>query len=244
MLSQQSILRTYYHTDGEVNLLALPVHHCMEAATTLRLDDDLFTAANLLAQSGEYAPVMVEEDRPIALLTGKDMTHFFRTLFEGIILIERIETRLRAYTDAAFPDAAALNDAALRVFGPGPKQPELPARNPSRLSLGDRMLFMCDGDIWPVFADALDSRELFMRLIDRVRRIRNELMHFRGSLSFAEQDALRKAHSWLSQRPLPATAPPLPPQPSQPRGRATGNNPYFQVMGRPLRTLPQEHAGA
>ena len=40
---------------------------------------------------GVYAPVVMAGDKPISILTGKDMTHFFRSLFEGIILVERIE---------------------------------------------------------------------------------------------------------------------------------------------------------
>lgn len=236
LVSQQSILRSYYHTEGLVDLLSLPVAHCVEPVDVLRPSDDLFQTADLLAQPGTHTPVVVEDDRPVAILTGKDMTHFFRSLFEGIILIERIEIRLRDYAAAAFPDAEALNEAARRVFGPGPKNPEYSARNPKHFTFADRMLFMCDNDIWPVFAPALESREIFMQLMDRARRVRNALMHFRGNLSYSELDALRKAHSWLSQRPLsgPAALPPLPDD-GPPRG--SGSNPYGAVMARKARTL-------
>lgn len=238
MVSQQSILRTYYHTDGAVALLDLPVAHCMEPVTILHMDDDLFKAANVLAQSGAYAPVVVEDDKPVGLLTGKDMTHFFRSLFEGIILIERIETRLVDYIAQAFPDPAVLNEAAKRVFGLGPNNPEYAARHPDRFSLGDRVLFVTDDDIWPAFESAFGSREVFMHLLDRVRRVRNALMHFRGNLSYSEQDALRKANVWLSQRPMVSAAPPLPPIEEYNSARTTGNNPYPKVMGRKPRTLP------
>jgi CBS domain-containing protein len=238
MLSQQSILRTYYHTDGVIDLLGLPVQHCVETAAILHMDDDLFKAANLLAQPGVYAPIVVEGDKPVGILTGKDMTHFFRSLFEGVILVERIETRLREQMAAAFPDGAALNEAAKRVFGPGPKNPEYAARNPKYFTFGDQMLFFCDSDIWPAFEPALGSRDLFMQLMDRVRRVRNALMHFRGNLSFSEQDALRKAQLWLSQRPMAEPAPPLPPLAEYIPAHTTGNNPYPKVMGRKPRTLP------
>lgn len=238
MLSQQSILRTYYHTEGIADLLELPVQHCTEPAAILHLDDDLFRAADLLAQSGVYAPVMVAGDKPVGLLTGKDMTHFFRSLFEGVILAERIEVRLREQTAAAFPDGAALNEAAKRAFGPGPQNPAYPARNPKYFTFGDQILFFCDTDVWPAFEPVFGSRELFMQLMDRVRRVRNALMHFRGNLSISEQDALRKAHTWLSQRPLAAPAPPFPPLEDYGPGRTTGNNPYPKVMARKPRTLP------
>jgi CBS domain-containing protein len=238
MLSQQSILRTYYHTDGAVNLLDLPVSHCTETVTMLHKDDDLFHAANILAEPGHYASVVVEGDRPIGILTGKDMTRFFRSLFEGIILVERIETRLSEFIARGFPDAEALNEAAKRVFGAGPNKPEYSARNPDHFTLADRISFIVDDDIWSHYEQAFGSREVFMHLIDRVRRVRNALMHFRGSLSYSEQDALRKAQSWLSQRPMVAAAPALPAWDEYNPARTTGNNPYPQVMGRKLRTLP------
>lgn len=237
MLSQQSIVRTYYHTEGVVNLLDLPVSHCTEAATTLHLDDDLFTAANILAQSGQYASVVVEEDKPVGLLTGKDMTRFLRSLFEGVILVERVETRLHDYIAQAFPDAAALNEAAKLVFGPGPNQPQYAARNPARFTFADVVSFMCDPDLWPIYEPAFGSCELFMQLMDRVRRVRNGLMHFKGQLDCIEQDAVRKAWSWLGQRPMVGVAPPLVPLEERGAVRATANNPYLQVMGRKSRTL-------
>lgn len=238
MCSQQAILRTYYHTDGQVDLLDLPVQHCMEPAAVLYPEDDLFKAANLLAQPGIYAPVVVEGDKPTTILTGKDMTHFFRSLFEGVILVERIETRLTEFMRTAFPEPAVLNEAAKRAFGPGPKDPQYAARHPDRFTFGDLMLFMCDNDVWPAFEAVLGSREVFMQLMDRTRRVRNALMHFRGNLSFSEQDALRKAYLWLSQRPMPSPAPPLPPFEDYGSATTTGNNPYVKVMARKPRTLP------
>jgi CBS domain-containing protein len=240
MVSQQSILRTYYHTDGAVNLLDLPVAHCAEATTVLHLDDDLFHAADLLARPGHYASVLVEGDKPIAILTGKDMARFFRSLFEGIILVERIETRLAEYIDAAFPNPEALNEAARRVFGPGPDKPDYPARRPDHFTLADRVSFIADDDLWPFYQEALGSREVFMYLVDRVRRVRNALMHFRGSLSYSEQDALRKAQNWLTQRPMVATVSTLAAWDEYNTAKTTGNNPYPEVMGRKLRTLPAD----
>ncbi|QLQ08623.1 MAG: hypothetical protein HZY76_23350 [Anaerolineae bacterium] len=73
------------------------------------------------------------------------------------------------------------------------------------------MLLICDDDIWPAFAPVFGSRELFMQLLDRVRRVRNTLMHFRGNLSASEQDTMRKAYTWLSQRPLTTPRRPSPP---------------------------------
>ncbi len=77
-----------------------------------------------------------------------------------------------------------------------------------------------------------------MHLMDRVRRVRNVVLHFRGNLSYSEQDALRKAFTWIGQQPMVSAAPPFPPAEPATDGRATAANPYFQVMGRKPRTLP------
>lgn len=242
MLAQQGVLRTYYHTDGAVNLLDLPLAHCMDPVSTLRMEDDLFRAANLLARPGVYAPVVVEDGRPVGLLTGKDMTHFFRSLFEGIILVERIETRLAEMIAQAFPSPEALNEAGRQVFGPGPNNPAYSARHPDRFTFSDRMALITDDDTWPAFEPAFGSRDVFMHLMDRTRRVRNALMHFRGNLSFSEQDALRKAHTWLEQRPAVTTAFVLVPKAEYTGAYTTGNNPLPSIMGRKLRTLPAGEA--
>lgn len=225
-------------TAGKVSLLDLSVVDAMELAHTLTLQDDLLTAVDNLRQRGVYAVIVVQDEMPVGILTGKDMSVLFHNLFEGILLVERIETRLTEFMRTAFPEPAVLNEAAIRAFGPGPKNPQYAARHPDRFTFGDLMLFMCDDDIWPAFEAVLGSREVFMQLMDRTRRVRNALMHFRGNLSPSEQDALRKAYLWLSQRPMPALAPPLPPFENYGSARTTGNNPYVKVMGRKPRTLP------
>lgn len=63
-------------------------------------------------------------------------------------------------------------------------------------------------------------------------------MHFRGNLSASEQDTMRKAYTWLSQRPLTTPAPPFAPLEADVSVRATANNPYPKVMGQTPRTLP------
>jgi CBS domain-containing protein len=211
MISQQSLLSLYFFTGGAAPLLDLPIHHALEPAAVLTEGDDLFTAVDLLTAPGTGAAVVVRRSeepsaaktpgQPVGIMTGKDMTHFFRALFEGIILIERMEIALRDYTSRAFPDEESLNAAAMAVFGPGPNKPHLPARNPFRLTLGDRILLMVHDANWPRFEPVLGPRSVFMPLAQLVRQARNELMHFRGQLGTLEHDGLVRAYTWLMQRP-------------------------------------------
>ncbi len=217
MVSQQGILGLYFHTGGNAPLLDLPVHHVMEPALTLDVGDTLYKAVDRLTAPGAYAAVVVKGTRPVAILTGKDMTNFFRSLFEGIILVEEIELLLRDHVARAFPDKVSLNAAAIATFGPDPENPQWARRNPNKLSFGDQVWLMVDDDNWPRFEAVLGPRSVFSTLMERVRQVRNQLMHFKGQLDPLEHDALIRTYTWLQNRPAwPDTSPgapvPLPPK--------------------------------
>ena len=243
VLTLTAILRLYYHTEGAVDLFDLDVTHCLEPAVTVDVSADLFRAVDSLATPRVSAVFVLAEGRPVGILTGKDMTVFFRALFEGIILVERVETILNEQISQAFPSEEALNAAAILAYGADRKDPSRPQRHPHRVSLADKMVLICEGHNWPLFEPALGPREAFMHLMERVRRVRNNVMHFRGDLGALERDALDQAYSWLLHR----TQTPPPPaatgnhhgqQEPPPASGASpvGGNPYFMLMQRPLRT--------
>jgi hypothetical protein len=108
---------------------------------------------------------------------------------------------LHNYVSVAYPSEEALNVAAIAAFGPDPDNPRYARRNPHKLSFGDRILLIADSDNWPQFEPVLGPRVVFMHLMERVRQVRNELMHFNGQLDMIERDLLLRANSWLQQRP-------------------------------------------
>ncbi len=201
MVSQQGILGLYFHTDGKSALLELPVHHVMETALRLDVADHLYLAVDRLSVPGAYAAVVTEGGQPVAILTGKDMSSFFRSLFEGIILVEEIELLLRGYVDKAFPDDESLTTAAIAAFGADPDNPKWARRNPNKLSFGDELLMMVDDDNWPRFEAVLGPRPVFSALMERVRQVRNQLLHFSGQLDPLEHDGLLRTYAWLQNRP-------------------------------------------
>lgn len=201
MVYQTAILNLYYFTKGDAPLLTMNVSHVLERAAELAADDTLFRAVEALTSPGIAAAVTVRDGVPVGILTGKDMTHFFRTLFEGIILVERVELTLREHVQRAYPDEDALNAAAIAAFGRDPENPHYAIRNPHKLSFGDRLLMIADDDNWPRFEPVLGPRIVFMHLMEGVRQVRNDLMHFKGQLEVLERDALLRADSWLGQRP-------------------------------------------
>lgn len=201
LISQQGIAGLYFHTRGKTPLLELSVNHALEAVTILSPDDHLFKAVESLAAPRTNAVVVADQGHLAGLLTGKDMIHFFRSLFEGIMLAEEVELILRDYTAKAFPDEASLNAAAMATFGPGPNEPTLPRRNPHKLSFGDRMQLLCAAPNWPRVEPIFEPQPVFVTLMNRVREVRNELMHFRGQMDPLEYDALTRAYTWLQNRP-------------------------------------------
>jgi hypothetical protein len=62
-------------------------------------------------------------------------------------------------------------------------------------------MMIADDDNWPRFEPILGPRVVFLHLMERVRQVRNELMHFSGRLDPIEREALMRADGWLQQHP-------------------------------------------
>jgi len=201
VVSQPSILSTYYHSGGRVHLLDLAVTHCLDEAVTVDMKEDLYAVADGLTGKGVYAVIIVSEDKPVGILTGKDMTRFFHDLFEGLLLVEEIESSMRDYAQKAFPGQTAMNQALMNAFGHDKGRRDKPARTFDRLGFLDQMMMIADDDNWPIFQDTLGPRTLFLQLMEQVRRARNLLAHFRGQLDDMSSDGLKRAKIWLTNRP-------------------------------------------
>lgn len=202
IVSEQTILRTYYHSEGKVSLLSLTVPHCQEQALTLELDDDLLDVLEVLEDRDNYAVIIVDEQkRPTGILTHYDMTNFFREVSEGQLFVETVELTLRRYIEEAFPDKEAMKGALMAAFGPDRRKPERPARDYHHLGFLDHVRLITDDDNWPHFERALAPQELFWSLMNQVRQTRNQLAHYRGRPTSLQYNGLRTALDWLATRP-------------------------------------------
>jgi CBS domain-containing protein len=201
LITQPAILSLYFFTNGAAPLLTLPLHHALSPCAALTEEATFFQAVDLLTSPGTAAVVVTREQQPIGVLTGKDMTHAFRALCEGIILVERIERTLRDHVERAYPNEDALNAAAIAAFGQDPENPHYARRNPHKLTFGARLTLITDPENWPRFAAVLGPQTVFVPLMERVHQVRNKLLHFSGRLDPLERDALAGADGWLQQRP-------------------------------------------
>jgi CBS domain-containing protein len=215
IISEERIIRMYYHLVEGVSLLDLKVDHCLTPAVTLPLDRDLFEALNRLKDNEVYAIVVTQGSKPKGIITAYDIAEFFRDVSEGLILVEDIEVTLRQHIERAFPNEHAVNAALMSAFKPDRQDPSRPAKLYEKLTLRETVQLMTNERNWPKFKGIFEPMEMFTRLMEPVIDIRNNLAHFRGRLDSIQRDALIQALNWITNRPktemtktitIPATA--------------------------------------
>ena len=199
VVSEDSIISTYYHSGGLVSLLDLTVDHCLKPAVTLPPESDIFEALDSL--KNVHAIVIVKEQKPVGILTDYDTTHFFRDLSEGLILVEDIEVTLRQYIEGAFPTDNEMQAALMRAFRHDRREPTRPAFEYEELSFGQHVQLIVTEENWSKLEDVFGPKDLFAQLMSNVGDARNQLAHFRGRLDALQHDALLRARDWLAVRP-------------------------------------------
>lgn len=206
VISEQVIVRKYYHFGGDKLLFDLAVKDCQTRAVTLPPTADIFDALRPLETSG--AVIVVEDGKPIGIVTDFDTTHFFREYSQGIILCQDIEFNLRRHIEDVFPlNSADLTAALMAAFGHNRDQrlAGRPATEYDELSLWQHVLLITTDANWVKFNDALAPKPMFLKLMEPVRKARNQISHFRGELTPVQIDALSQARYWLEHRPVSST---------------------------------------
>lgn len=164
MISWRSIGRA-----GALNRSAMFVRECMEDAVEIRDDAPLLDAIALVAKHGAVL-VRQRDRRIVGLVTTSDLTLEFRILAEPFLLIGEIENHLRRLVDGRFSREAvdAAKDGA---------DPERQIEDVADLTFGEYIRLLENPANWSALDIGLDRARLCAQL-DRVRRIRNEVMHF------------------------------------------------------------------
>lgn len=200
LISDQSIARNYFHLGDEVGLLDLKVADCCEKPEILALESDVLDALTSLRRTASV--VIVNDKKPVGIVTNTDAIEFFRDLAEGLVLIEDIEVTLRQYIDEAFPTEKEREQALQNAFSSYKKPDGSFDKSYDRLTLGDYINLVTNKNNWKHFGTRLESKPLFQKHLTHVRDVRNQLMHFRGRLDAVQNDGLRRAHDWLERRNL------------------------------------------
>lgn len=141
----------------------------MEPAQILSEDVSLLEAVDIIAA---YDYVLVQRaDKLIGgLVTASDFSLQFRAMSEPFLLVGEIENGIRRLLHGKFNDKelqAARAEADL----------ERTVKSPSDLTFGEYLRLLEPGDNWSKLGVKIDRVE-FIKQLNRVRTIRNDVMHF------------------------------------------------------------------
>jgi hypothetical protein len=154
-----------------------------------------------LLQRNRHFLVVDKNDGVQAIVTESDAIAFFNIIASPFILIQEAELALRelmrrAVTEDELAECArlALTQQATATGRPLPQSLE-------EMDLGNYLGIIRDTRNWPKFARTLGEPRLYaMQNIEALRSRRNDIMHFRGSISAEHYQELADCRNWLQLR--------------------------------------------
>jgi CBS domain-containing protein len=164
MISWQSIgSRLALGTGGEA------VRDFMEAAAEISADTSLFAAIRTIVDR-QYVLVRDAENRISGIVTTTDVSLRFQQLAEPFLLLGEIENHVRRLIDGKFrlEDVQAFRD---------PEDPGRDVQGVADLTFGEYLRLLENPAMWEKLDIRVD-RASFVEQLDRVREIRNDVMHF------------------------------------------------------------------
>lgn len=144
------------------------VRHFMGTARIMSHDDSLLLAMREVSVHG-YVLVRGSDHRITGIVTTADINEQFMVLTEPFLLIGEIEQSLRTLLDPVPKEK--LRDACGSVRG------NRQVNRPADMMFGEYIRVLEDEAVWADLDVPLDRAE-FIRVIDEVRQIRNDVMHF------------------------------------------------------------------
>jgi len=142
---------------------------CMVPVHVVSKETSLFEA---ISQVDRHDAVVVRDstNRICGIVTANDFSQQFRQLAEPFLLLGEIENQIRAWIGPIFKkeDLQAAKD---------PNDEDRQVEEVSDLTLGELLRLLQNQDSWSKLGTELDRR-VFVRHLDDIRRIRNDVMHF------------------------------------------------------------------
>ncbi len=145
------------------------VRDCMDGARELSEEASLFEAVEIIA--AEDCVLIRRKDNTIrGPITAYDISFQYQELAKPFLLIGQIENQLRFLISMKFSkeDLAAAKD---------PADPGREISDPNDLTFGEYVRLLQADDGWAKLDIPLHRGE-FVRLLDKIREVRNDVMHF------------------------------------------------------------------
>ena len=145
------------------------VREVMEPAAEISSEASLFTAIPVIVEY-DYALVRSLDNRIVGIITTSDLSLQFQALSEPFLLLGEIENHIRKMIRPRFTpeQLAAAKDPLDGIRSVG---------SVSDLSFGEYKRLLENPAMWAQMDLALD-RSVFIERLERVRLIRNDVMHF------------------------------------------------------------------
>lgn len=159
------------------------VRDCMEKVEVLNFDTYLFTAVGSIADK-EVVLVRNKEKKITGLVTTSDISLQFGALSEPFLRLGEIENHIRRLIDGKY---------SLEVLSSvcNPSDSERKIESVSDLTFGEYTRLLEDQSNWDRLGYDL-SRSHFINQLNKVKRVRNEVMHFHpDGVSDDDLDLLR-----------------------------------------------------
>lgn len=166
IISWKSIGERFSMNQGN---LETNVDQCMHKAVVVRDDESMFDAMALVAK---HDSVLVREGNGqiCGIITAADISEQFRNLSEPFIHLSDIENNLRRIIETTFDgaDLEKLKD---------PEDEERQIESVADLTFGEYLRILENPEHWSKIGLPID-RAIFVKKLDRIRVIRNAVMHF------------------------------------------------------------------
>ncbi len=148
-----------------------------------------------------------DPSRLMAVATGTDFIRFFHEIARPFVLIQEIETSLRACIEqcASQQDVvSAVRSAKIGRF----REYDEGSISLDELTLTEQIDIVKNGDNYSRYFQKLfgRSRPLTMQKLVPVATIRNDLFHFKRAPTLADLSTLASSRSWLFRKVRAATA--------------------------------------
>jgi len=160
------------------------VRQCMDTSTEV-LDSDmsLFDAIKVIAEK-EVVLVRGPDKRICGLVTTSDISTQFHLLSEPFLLLGEIENHIRRILDGKF-------SVGVLKASRDPADADRDIQDVSDLTFGEYLRLLENPDNWSRLAYQL-ARRLFVERLAKVRRVRNDVMHFHpDGISDEDMELLR-----------------------------------------------------
>ena len=149
------------------------VRDCMERVRTIDQDAPLLDAVDRIVRN--EVVLVLRHATITGIVTTSDLSRQYHEYAEPFLLLQEIEERIRTVIDETF----AVDDLRDAKHG---DNDEREIGGASSLTFGEYGRLLQSSDKWEKLDLSIDQK-IFIKLLDEVRVIRNEVMHFRAEAS-------------------------------------------------------------